>query len=36
MKLAYQFDSEMGLWLPAMVIHSWEGIVRATPKQAPF
>lgn len=33
MKLAYEFDSEMDLLASGPVIHSWEGIVQATPKE---
>jgi hypothetical protein len=36
MKLAYQFDSEMDLLASGPVIHSWEGIVQATPKEIRF
>jgi len=34
MKLAYQFDSEMDLLASGPVIHTWEGIVHAKPKEA--
>jgi activator of aromatic catabolism/V4R domain-containing protein len=34
MKLAYQFDSEMDLLASGPVIHTWEGIVHATPVEA--
>lgn len=34
MKLAYKFDSEMDLLASGPVIHTWEGIVHATPKEA--
>ena len=33
MKLAYQFDSDMDLLASGPVIHTWEGIVHATPKE---
>jgi hypothetical protein len=36
MKLAYQFDSEMDLLASGPVIHTWEGIVQATPKEIRF
>ncbi len=36
MKLAYEFDSEMDLLASGPVIHSWEGIVQATPKEIRF
>lgn len=33
MKVNYEFDSEMDLLASGPVIHTWEGIVRATPKE---
>lgn len=33
MKLAYKFDSEMDLLASGPVIHTWEGVVQATPKE---
>jgi hypothetical protein len=36
MRLAYQFDSEMDLLASGPVIHTWEGIVQATPKELRF
>jgi len=33
MKLNYQFDTEMDLLASGPVIHTWEGIVQATPKE---
>jgi rsbT co-antagonist protein RsbR len=33
MKLNYQFDTEMDLLAAGPVIHTWEGIVQATPKE---
>jgi hypothetical protein len=36
MKLNYQFDSEMDLLASGPVIHTWEGIVQATPKEIRF
>lgn len=36
MKLAYKFDSEMDLLASGPVIHTWEGIVQATPKEIRF
>ncbi len=36
MKLAYQFDSEMDLLASGPVIHTWEGIVKATPTEIRF
>jgi hypothetical protein len=36
MKLACQFDSEMDLLASGPVIHTWEGIVQATPKEIRF
>jgi Activator of aromatic catabolism/V4R domain len=36
MKLAYQFDSEMELLAAGPVIHTWEGLVQATPKELRF
>ena len=36
MKLNYSFDSEMDLLLSGPVIHTWEGIVQATPKEIRF
>lgn len=33
MKLSYQFDTEMDLLASGPVIHTWEGIVQATPKE---
>ena len=35
-KLAYQFDDEMNLLASGPVIHTWEGIVRATPTEIRF
>ncbi|HRP01347.1 MAG TPA: XylR N-terminal domain-containing protein [Candidatus Kapabacteria bacterium] len=36
MKLNYEFDSEMDLLASGPVIHTWEGIVRATPTEIRF
>jgi hypothetical protein len=36
MKLGYEFDSEMDLLASGPVIHTWEGIVHATPKALEF
>jgi hypothetical protein len=36
MKLHYQFESEMELLASGPVIHTWEGIVQATPKEIRF
>jgi hypothetical protein len=36
MSLAYSFDSEMDLLASGPVIHTWEGIVQATPKEIRF
>ena len=36
MKLNYQFDTEMDLLASGPVIHTWEGIVQATPKEIRF
>jgi hypothetical protein len=36
MKLAYEFDSEMDLLASGPVIHTWEGIVHASPKEVRF
>ncbi len=36
MKLAYEFDSEMDLLASGPVIHTWEGIVHAAPKEIRF
>ncbi len=36
MKLNYQFDSDMDLLASGPVIHTWEGIVQATPKEIRF
>jgi hypothetical protein len=36
MKINYQFDSEMDLLASGPVIHTWEGIVQATPKEIRF
>ncbi len=36
MKLNYQFDTEMDLLASGPVIHTWEGIVQATPKEIHF
>lgn len=36
MKMNYQFDSEMDLLASGPVIHTWEGIVQATPKEIHF
>jgi hypothetical protein len=36
MKLNYQFDSEMDQLASGPVIHTWEGIVQATPKEIRF
>ena len=33
MKVAYNFDSEMDLLASGPVIHTWEGVVQATPKE---
>ena len=36
MKVNYEFDSEMDLLASGPVMHSWEGIVQATPKELDF
>jgi hypothetical protein len=36
MKLNYKFDSEMDLLISGPVIHTWEGIVSARPKETSF
>ena len=36
MNLAYKFDTEMDLLASGPVIHTWEGIVQATPKEIRF
>ena len=36
MKLAYRFDSEMDLLASGPVMHTWEGIVQATPLELRF
>jgi len=36
MKKKYSFDSEMDLLASGPVIHTWEGIVKATPKEIKF
>ena len=36
MKLNYQFDTEMDLLASGPVIHTWEGIVQATPREIRF
>ncbi len=36
MKLNYQFDTELELLASGPVIHTWEGIVQATPKEIRF
>jgi len=36
MKLNYEFDSEMDQLASGPVIHTWEGIVQATPKEIRF
>jgi hypothetical protein len=36
MKINYQFDNEMELLASGPVIHTWEGIVKATPKEIRF
>ena len=36
MKMNYQFDTEMDLLAAGPVIHTWEGIVQATPKEIHF
>lgn len=36
MKINYSFDSEMELLASGPVIHTWEGIVQATPRQIEF
>ena len=36
MKINYSFDSEMELLASGPVIHTWEGIVQATPKEIHF
>jgi hypothetical protein len=33
MKMNYQFDTEMDLLASGPVIHTWEGVVQATPKE---
>ncbi|MFH0875034.1 MAG: XylR N-terminal domain-containing protein [archaeon] len=36
MKLNYKFDSEMDLLASGPTIHTWEGLVQATPKEIKF
>lgn len=36
MKINYQFDTEMDLLASGPVIHTWEGIVQATPRELRF
>ena len=36
MKMNYDFDSEMDLLASGPVIHTWEGVVQATPKEIKF
>jgi len=36
MKIAYTFDTEMDLLASGPVIHTWEGVVQATPKEIRF
>ena len=36
MKINYKFDSEMDLLASGPVIHTWEGIVKATPKEIEY
>lgn len=36
MKLGYEFDSEMDLLASGPVIHTWEGIVHAAPRELAF
>jgi Activator of aromatic catabolism/V4R domain len=36
MKINYEFDSEMDLLASGPVIHTWEGVVQATPKEIKF
>jgi hypothetical protein len=36
MKMNYTFDTEMDLLASGPVIHTWEGIVQATPKEIRF
>ncbi len=36
MKTNYEFDSEMDLLASGPVIHTWEGIVHAQPKEIKF
>ena len=36
MKLNYEFDSEIDLLASGPVIHTWEGVVNATPKELRF
>jgi len=36
MRLNYKFDTEMDLLASGPVIHTWEGIVQATPKEISF
>lgn len=36
MKLGYEFDTEMDLLASGPVIHTWEGIVKATPSEIRF
>ena len=36
MKMSYQFDTEMDLLAAGPVIHTWEGIVQATPTEIHF
>jgi len=36
MKISYTFDTEMDLLAAGPVIHTWEGIVQATPKEIRF
>lgn len=36
MKIGHQFDSEMDLLAAGPVIHTWEGVVQATPREIRF
>jgi hypothetical protein len=36
MKISYEFDSEMDLLASGPVIHTWEGIVQASPRELRF
>ena len=36
MKMLYRFDTEMDLLAAGMVIHAWQGLVQATPREIRF